>query len=133
MLFLFLSAVFLKKQKSTAQIGYLVLAGLLLVRCATLFPFGPYAAGGPYSGGRTVAKMLRKTVGTGNVRVGVSRDAEAILNYYRLRYRQANWQPDAKKLDAAYDYYVLTPVDAQLIEQRHLHVIYRDRGLALAR
>jgi len=131
-LFLFLSAVFLKKQKSTAQIGYLVLAGLLLVRCATLFPFGPYA-GGPYSGGRTVAKMLRKTVGTGNVRVGVSRDAEAILNYYRLRYRQANWQPDAKKLDAPYDYYVLTPVDAQLIEQRHLHVIYRDTGFALAR
>ena len=132
-IFVFISAILLNKRSNPVQVGYLVLSGLILLRYASLFPFGAYVACGPYSGGRTVAKMLRKTVGTSNVRVGVSRDAEPILNYYRVRYRQANWQPEAKSLDAPYDYYVLTPVDAQLIEQRHLHVIYRDTGFALAR
>ena len=55
------------------------------------------------------------------------------MNYYRLRYRLANWQPiERQPLSGAYDYYVLTPADAALIEQRHLHVIYRDNGLTLA-
>jgi len=130
---LFFSALFFKQKKRPVQVAYLVLCGLLLLRYATLFPLDSYSSGEPYSGGRTLAKMLRKTAGTASVRVGVSRNAEPILNYYRLRYRQANWQLASKNLDAPYDYYVLTPADASLIEQRHLHVIYRDRGLALAR
>ncbi len=129
---LLFSALFLKQRSKAAQIVWLAVAGVVLVRYAGLFRFGAYAAGEPYSGGRTVAKMLRKTAGTANVRVGVSQDAEPILSYYRLRYRQANWQPDAKSVDAPFDYYVLTPRDAALIEQRHLHVIYRDTGFALA-
>jgi len=130
---LLFSSLLFNQHKTTAQVRYLVLCGVLLLRYATLFPFGDYASGETYSGGRTLAKILRKIVGTGNVRVGVSPDAESILAYYRLRYRQENWQPTAQPLDAAYDYYVLTPADAPLIERRHLHVIYRDRGLALAR
>jgi hypothetical protein len=44
-----------------------------------------------------------------------------------------NWQPiERQPLTGAYDFYVLTPADAPLIEQRHLHVIYRDAGLTLA-
>ena len=55
------------------------------------------------------------------------------MNYYRTRYRQGNWQlTEQQPLAGTYDYYVLTPADAALIEQRHLHVLYRDAGLTLA-
>jgi hypothetical protein len=44
-----------------------------------------------------------------------------------------NWQPiERQPLTGVYDYYVLTPADAALIEQRHLHVMYRDASLTLA-
>jgi hypothetical protein len=67
------------------------------------------------------------------VRIGVSLAAEPILSYYRMRYGQENWQSiDRGPLTGTYDYYVLTPDDAALIEQRHLHVMYRDAGLTLA-
>jgi hypothetical protein len=50
-----------------------------------------------------------------------------------LRYGQGNWQSiEGGPLNGTYDYYVLTPDDAALIEQRHLHVMYRDAGLTLA-
>ena len=67
------------------------------------------------------------------MRIGASLAAEPIINYYRTRYRQGNWQPiERQPLTGTYDYYVLTPADAALIEQRHLHVLYRDAGLTLA-
>jgi hypothetical protein len=64
----------------------------------------------------------------------VSLAAEPVINYYRTRYRQANWQRiERQPLTGIYDYYVLTSDDAALIEQRHLHVLYRDAGVTLAR
>ncbi len=72
---LIVSVIFLKQQRKAAQVAYLVLSGVLLLRYATLFPLGDYAAGEHFSGGRALAKMLRKTTGTVIVRVGVSRDA----------------------------------------------------------
>ena len=81
-----------------------------------------------------MAKTLRENAGTAPVRVGASLAAEPIINYYRTRYRQGNWQRiERQPLTGTYDYYVLTPDDAALIEQRHLHVLYRDAGLTLAR
>ena len=92
-----------------------------------------YAAGRQFAGGRTLAKTLRMKAGTQPVRIGASPAAEPIMTYYRTRYRQGNWQPiERQPLTGAYDYYVLTPADAALIEQRHLHVLYRDAGLTLA-
>jgi uncharacterized membrane protein len=128
-----LTALILKLHNKTAQIAFLCLSALLLVRYISQFPFGMYAAGSQFAGARTLAKTLRVKAAGGPARIGASLAAEPIINYYRARYHQENWQPvDRQPLTGAYDYYVLTPADAALIEQRHLHVIYRDTGLTLA-
>ena len=130
---LIVTALILKQHNKTAQIAFLVLSGVLLVRYLSEFPLGAYASGRPFSGARTLAKTLRVRAAGSSPRIGVSLAAEPIMNYYRLRYRQENWQPiERQPLTGAYDYYVLTPADAALIGQRHLHVIYRDNGLTLA-
>ena len=128
-----LAAAILKGKNKAAQIAFLALSALLLARYLSEFPIGAYTAGKQFAGGRALAKTLRETVGRGSARIGASPDAEPIMNYYRTRYRQGNWQIDEhKSLNETYDYYVLTRADAPLIEQRHLHVLYRDNGLALA-
>ena len=129
------TAGILKRKNKAAQIAFLSLSALVIVRYVAVFPFGAYAAGRQFTGGRTLAKILRENAGTAAVRVGASLAAEPIINYYRTRYRQGNWQriDRHQQLTGTYDYYVLTPDDAALIEQRHLHVLYRDAGLTLAR
>jgi hypothetical protein len=108
-------------------------SAVLLARYVVEFPFGVYAAGSQFAGARTLAKTLRANAKGSAPRMGVSLAAEPIMSYYRTRYRQGNWQPiDRQPLTGAYDFYVLTPADAALIEQRHLHVLYRDAGLTLA-
>ena len=127
------TAVILKRHNKAAQIAFLSVSAVLLARYVAEFPFGMYAAGSQFSGARTLAKTLRAKAGQGSVRIGASLAAEPIVNYYRIRYRQGNWQPiERQPLTGRYDYYVLTPADAALIEQRHLHVLYRDAGLTLA-
>jgi hypothetical protein len=127
------AAVIFKQHNKTAQIAFLGASALLLACYATEFRFGMYAAGSRFANARTLAKTLRVKAGHGEVRIGASLDAEPIVNYYRIRYRQGNWQPiERQPLTGSYDYYVLTPADASLIEQRHLHVLYRDAGLTLA-
>jgi hypothetical protein len=127
------TAVILKRPNKAAQIAFLSVSAVLLARYLGEFPFGMYAAGSQFSGARTLAKTLRVKAGNGAVRIGASLAAEPIVNYYRIRYRQGNWQPiERQPLTGVYDYYVLTPADAALIEQRHLHVLYRDAGLTLA-
>ena len=127
------TAVILKRPNKAAQIAFLSVSAVLLARYLGEFPFGMYAAGSQFSGARTLAKTLRVKAGNGAVRIGASLAAEPIVNYYRIRYRQGNWQPiERQPLTGFYDYYVLTPADAALIEQRHLHVLYRDTGLTLA-
>jgi hypothetical protein len=129
------TAVILKRKNTAAKIAFLSLSALILVRYIAVFPLGAYTtAGKQFAGGRTLAKILREHAGTAAVRVGASLAAEPIINYYRTRYRQGNWQRiERQPLTGAYDYYVLTPDDAALLEQRHLHVLYRDAGLILAR
>ena len=127
------TALTFKRTIRPAQIAFLALSALLLLRYLSIFPFGTYAAGRQFAGGRTVAKTLRENAGTEAVRIGASLAAEPIMNYYRTRYRQGNWQRiERQPLTGTYDYYVLTPHDAALIEQRHLHVLYHDAGLTLA-
>jgi uncharacterized membrane protein len=127
------TAGILKGKNKAAQIAFLGLSGLLLVRYVTEFPVGPYSAGSQFGGGRMLAKTLREKVGPAAARIGASPDAEPIMNYYRTRYRQGNWRLTERQLNiASYDYYVLTPGDAALIDQRHLRVLYRNAGLSLA-
>jgi Dolichyl-phosphate-mannose-protein mannosyltransferase len=128
-----LTAWILKRHNKTAQIAFLCVSALLLAGYLTEFPFGMYASGRQFAGAHTLAKTLRMNAGTGPVRIGASLAAEPIINYYRTRYRQGNWQRiERQPLTGAYDYYVLTPTDAALIDQRHLQVLYRDTGLTLA-
>ncbi len=127
------TAAILKKKNRTAQIAFLTLSGLLLARYLSEFPIGAYTAGRQFAGGRILAKTLREKVGPTPARIGFSPDAEPIMNYYRTRYRQGNWQlTERQPVTGIYDYYVLTSADAPLIGQRHLHVLYRDSGLTLA-
>jgi hypothetical protein len=130
---LIVTALILKQHNKTAQIVFLAVSAVLLARYVAEFPFGMYAVGSQFSGARTLAKTLRARVGGGSPKIGVSLAAEPIMSYYRTRYRQGNWQPiERQPLIGVYDFYVLTTADASLIEQRHLHVIYRDAGLTLA-
>jgi flavoprotein len=110
-----------------------VACGLVVIGYLGEFRFGMYGAGEQFSGARAVAKSLRKKAGNRSVRIGASMAAEPILSYYRMRYGQMNWQPIERQVfTGSYDYYVLTPADAYLIERRHLRVTYRDAGLTLA-
>jgi hypothetical protein len=127
------TAAILKGKNKTVQIAFLSFSAVLLARYLSEFPIGTYTAGKQFSGGRILAKTLREKLGSGSARIGVSPDAEPIMNYYRTRYRQGNWQlSERQPLTGSYDYYVLTPADAPLIERRHLHVLYQDAGLTLA-
>jgi hypothetical protein len=126
--------VILTLHNRPAQIGFLALSSAVLASHLAAFPWGAYAAGKQFAGGRDLAKTLRSKAGTRPVRVAASLAAEPIITYYRTRYRQGNWQPvENQPLDGAYDYYVLTAADAGLVEQRHLRVLYRDSGLTLAK
>jgi uncharacterized membrane protein len=130
---LIVATVILKQHNKAAQIAFLAVSVVPLARYVVEFHFGMYAAGSQFSGARTVAKTLRANAKGGSPSIGVSLAAEPIMSYYRTRYRQGNWHPiDRQPLTGVYDFYVLTPVDAPLIEQRHLHVLYRDAGLTLA-
>jgi multisubunit Na+/H+ antiporter MnhB subunit len=131
---LVVTALTFKQKNKAVQVGFLVLCSLIVVRYLSIFPLGTYAAGRQVAGGRTLAKTLRADAGTAPVRVGASLAAEPVMNYYRTRYRQGNWQRiERQPLTGTYDYYVLTPDDAALVDQRHLHVLYHDAGLTLAR
>src|ERR1022692_4082347 len=127
------TAAILKGHNKTAQIAFLCVSAVLLARYVSQFPSGMYTAGSQFAGARTLAKTLRAKAGRASVRIGASLAAEPVINYYRARYRQGNWRPiERLPLTGVYDFYVLTPTDAALIEQRHLHVLYRDTGLTLA-
>jgi hypothetical protein len=67
------------------------------------------------------------------VRVATSPELEPVINYYRARYRQGNWERIERKTPAGgYQYYVLTTADAGLVEAFHLRVIRRFPGMVLA-
>ena len=92
-----------------------------------------YASGEEFAGGRAIAKKLRAQIGTRPARIGVSEAAEPVVNYYRTRLRQGNWERiERRPLTGSYDYYVLAGSDRALVEEGHLHVLYKDAGLILA-
>jgi hypothetical protein len=104
----------------------------ILIYAAEL-PTGPYLDGHEFAGSREIVKAIRTDAKQRTVRIGASPDLEPILNYYRLRYRQGNWERiEHKPPDAGHDYYVLTTADSGLVEQLHLRPIRRMPGLVLA-
>jgi hypothetical protein len=134
LLILSLSSLFIKLNVSTAQFA-LCGAGILFIGgYLTAADIMTYAGNEEFAGGRALAKTLRAAVGPGGISLGASEDAEPIINYYRTRLRQGNWErvPHKPPTDL-YDYYVLTGNDRRMVEERHLRVVYRDASLILAR
>ena len=120
------------KHKAAQFVLYAASFGLIAVYLNAL-DFQVYAAGADFAGGRVIAKKLRAEIGTRAARIGVSEAAEPIFNYYRTRLRQGNWERiERRPLTGSYDYYVLGGADRALVEERHLHVLYKDAGLILA-
>jgi len=127
----------------------LTLLGLALVRhnrrllaipaavCTLIYaaglPAGAYLDGREFAGSREMAKALRADAGQRAVKVAASPALEPVINYYRARYRQGNWERVERKAPAAgYQYYVLTVADAPLVEALHLRVLRRWAGMVLA-
>ena len=130
---LLVTALILKWKHKAVQIAFYVVGVLLIGRYVSEVDFHGYGAGREFAGGRALAKALRADAGTRAVRIGVSEGAEPIVNYYRTRLRQGNWERiERKPLAGIYEYYVLAGADRALVEQRHLHVLYQDTSLTLA-
>jgi hypothetical protein len=119
--------------RESAQVVFVVAAAFYVGHSVDHLSL-PYQTARDLAGGRELAKALRADAMPRGVRIGVSDTAEPILRFYRWRYRQGNWQSiEAGPRNASYDYYVLTPADQSLVEERGLKVLYRDPGLVLAR
>ena len=71
----------------------------------------------------------------GGINIGASEAAEPIINYYRTRLPtgQLGARPRTSLSTDRYDYYVLAGPDRAMVEERHLHVVYQDAGLILAK
>ena len=88
---LLVSGTILKLHNKAARVAFLMLAALTIGRYLTELPVGMYASGSGFAGGRELAKTLRKAAGGRSVRIGTSAAASPILDFYKSRYRQANW------------------------------------------
>ncbi|HXA51737.1 MAG TPA: glycosyltransferase family 39 protein [Candidatus Acidoferrum sp.] len=109
------------------------LAAACVLIYAVNFPTGPYLDGHEFAGSREIAKAIRSDAGQRPVRIAASPELEPIINYYRTRYRQGNWERiEHKAPEPGYEYYVLTTADAGLVAQYHLQPIRRFPGLLLA-
>ena len=130
---LFVAALVAQSKREPVQIAFLIVGALCVARYVGHFQL-PYRAAAGFEGGREMAKALRADAGQRGVRIGAGGDAEAIVRFYKERYRQGNWQTiEPPNPDASYDYYVLSSRDSSLVERHGWHVLYRDSGLILAR
>jgi hypothetical protein len=108
-------------------------AGCVLIYAAG-FPSDEYLDGREFRGSREIVKALRADAKQRPVRIASSMELEPVVNYYGSRYRQGNWQRIERKAPGpGYDYYVLAVREVALIDQFHLQVIRRDRGIILAK
>jgi hypothetical protein len=110
------------------------LAALLSAQYLCEFNVRTYSEWWDQAGSRPAMQAIRRDAGSRNIRIGVSDTLEPILNFYRARHHIENWAPvERRPLTENYDYYFLGQVDAKLVDQRHLTVLYRDSGLIVAR
>ena len=111
----------------------LPLATICVLIYAGGFPAGPYLDAVQFEGSRELAKAIRSDAGQRPARIAASLELEPVMNYYRTRYRQGNWERiEPKPPGPGYEYYALTAADAPLIGQLHLRVMRRWPGLILA-
>ena len=131
---LLVSAIVFKWNRKAANIAFQVGAIGLAVVYVSNTGWTSYRGAEEFEGGRNLAKTLRAEVGRRSVRIAVSPSAEPIINYYRTRLRQGNWQRiERKPVERSADYFVLAGPDRSLVGPWGLHVLYKDAGLVLAR
>jgi hypothetical protein len=104
----------------------------ILVYAAGL-PVGAYLDGREFAGSRELAKAIRSDAGQRAVGIAASPALEPVINYYRARYRQGNWERVQHKApERGYQYFALTAADAGLVERFQLRVLRRFPGMVLA-
>jgi hypothetical protein len=128
------TSILLKWRRKAAQIALYAVGILLIGRYLSARDIRTYAGNEQFAGGRALAKALRTEVGPGGINIGASEAAEPIINYYRSRLRQGNWEraPHKPPTDRS-DYYVLAGPDRDMVKERQLKVVYQDAGLTLAK
>jgi Dolichyl-phosphate-mannose-protein mannosyltransferase len=134
-------AIYFVPLLTLAGLGTLRGARRLLILAASVvcliyiaqFPAGPYREGRQFAGSREIAKTLRAAVGQRAARIATSLDLEPVMNYYRTRYRQGNWDRiERKALTGGYDFYVLTSADRTWVDRLGLRVVAHTPGIILA-
>ena len=123
------TAILLKLHNSGARIALYVVAALFVTRYLTELPVGSYASGTAVRGGRELAKTLRLAGSNRPVRIATNPVTAPILEFYKTRYRKANWQIVPQKPDEPSDFYVVTPADAA--PSGPFRIRYHDPGFIL--
>jgi hypothetical protein len=109
---------------------------MLLVPAVYLLQFNVnnYGEWPEYANARSVIKAIRQDSGWRPVRVAASPGLDQVLNYYRARYALGVWPlVQAVPGTGSFDYYALNHLDNSLVTARHLHVIWGDGNLTVAR
>jgi len=112
------------------QWAALLAAGVYLFQ----FHVRTYSEWREYANGRALVKAIRQDAPLAPVRVAASPGWDQVLNYYRARYALGRWAPvQAVPSAGSFDYYVLKREDAAAMGERHLHVVFRDGQVSVAR
>ncbi|HXB70110.1 MAG TPA: glycosyltransferase family 39 protein [Candidatus Acidoferrales bacterium] len=109
---------------------------MLLVPAVYLLQFNVnrYGEWPEYANARSVIKAIRQDSKWRPVRAAASPGLDQVLNYYRARYALGLWpQVQAVPGSGSFDYYALNRADKSLVTARHLHVIWQDGNLTVAR
>jgi hypothetical protein len=122
-------SVILKLNIKHAQFVVLLVSAVWIGRYVTELPVGMYESGQQFAGGRKLAKTLRVAAAGREVRVGASPAAIPILEFYKIRYRQGNWQVVGPDSNGATEFFVFSAGSGGTVGQ--LHVLYQDAGLVL--
>jgi uncharacterized membrane protein len=121
-----------KSRPALAAAG--LVAAVIVAQYLTQFTMRSYGEWAGDAESDSVVQALIRDAGGRPLSLAVGGAEEPVFSFYRQRYRQRNWQPVERGLpDRHFDYYVLTPGDAALVEKRHLRIIYKDLALTLAR
>jgi hypothetical protein len=77
---------------------------------------------------------LQTGIGSARVAIGASPTVEPVVNFYRAQHRATTWgRAETNLTSRSFDYYVLATGDAEVVQQRHLVVLYRNLNYVVAR
>jgi hypothetical protein len=122
-----------KLNRKPLELCAVIVAVLCVASYMIQFNVRIYGEWPEYAEARSVVRAIRRDAGPRHIRIGAGAGMEPILNYYRARYRLGNWDAvNSQPLAGSYDYYVLSQQDAGLLDQRHLHLVFRGTNFIVA-